>query len=385
MTKEEVMSLDMEQLEERAAEIAEETREAEPEMLETIEKELDSIEERKAIIKAEAEEKRMKMEEVLEKAEVIEEVKEERKPMTDKEIRSTEAYEVAWAEYIKGNKKAEEVRALLSDNVQSGGSVPVPTYVEERINTSWQADGIMSKVRKTFYKGNLKVATEVSASPAGFHYEGSEDTISEEVLNIVTQTLTPVTVKKWITISDEVWNDYTGREFADYILDEIEYQIVKAAGSEILNAVSDAVTAGVLTGNYNVSAPAITDIVMAMGTLSGDATDMVFIANRATIAAYQALALTANYGVDPFAGATPIAVDWLKPFNTTDEDDVFAIVGDLSSIVYNFPNGDQPTFKIDDLSMAQLDMVNVVGRMPIAAGYTKMYGLAYLNKDEVSA
>ena len=248
MTKEEVMTLDMEQLEERAAEIAEETREAAPEMLETIEKELDSIEERKAIIKAEAEEKRMKMEEVLEKAEVIEEVKEERKPMTDKEIRSSEAYEIAWAEYIKGNKKAEEVRALLSENAQDGGSVPVPTYVEERISTSWENDGIMSRVRKTFYKGNLKVATEVSASPAGLHHEGSEDAIAEEELNIVTQTLTPVTVKKWITISDEVWNDYTGRVFEDYILDELEHQIVKMAAAQIIPALSAANTLGITLG-----------------------------------------------------------------------------------------------------------------------------------------
>lgn len=383
MTKDEVMTLDMEQLEERAAEIAEETREASPEMLETIEKELDSIEERKEIIKAEAEEKRTKMEEVLEKAEVIEEIKEERKPMTDKEIRSTEAYEIAWAEYIKGNKKAEEVRALLSENAVEGGPVPVPTYVEERINTSWENDGIMSRVRKTFYKGNLKVATEVSASPAAIHVEG-EAAPAEEELGIVYQILTPVTVKKWITISDELWDDYTGREFEDYILDEIEYQIVKAASSQIPNALSSAGTAGVLMGTHDVSAPAITDIVMAMGQLSGEASDVVFIANRATIAAYQALALTANYGVDPFAGATPIAVDWLKPFDTATEDSPYALVGDLSSIVYNFPNGDQPTFKIDDLSLAESDMVKIVGRMPIAVGYTKPYGMTALIKDEES-
>ena len=384
MTKEEVMTLDMEQLEERAAEIAEETREAAPEMLETIEKELDSIEERKAIIKAEAEEKRMKMEEVLEKAEVIEEVKEERKPMTDKEIRSSEAYEIAWAEYIKGNKKAEEVRALLSENAQDGGSVPVPTYVEERISTSWENDGIMSRVRKTFYKGNLKVATEVSASPAGLHHEGSEDAIAEEELNIVTQTLTPVTVKKWITISDEVWNDYTGRVFEDYILDELEHQIVKMAAAQIIPALSAANTLGITLGEQDVPAPALTDIVLAMGKLSGDASNVVFIANRATIAAYQALALTANYGADPFAGATPIPVDWLSPFDTATGDSIIALVGDLSSIVYNFPNGDQPTFKIDDLSMAQLDMVKVVGRMPIAVGYTKANGLTALFKTEES-
>lgn len=382
MTNEEIMNLDMEQLEERAAEIAEETREAAPEMLDTIEQELEAIEERKEQIKTEAEEKRAKMEDAIEKAEVIEEVKEERKIMTDKEIRSTEAYEVAWAEYIKGNKKAEEVRALLSENA-TGGDVPVPTYVQERIETAWENDGIMSRVRKTFYKGNLKVATEVSASPAAAHTEGGAAPAEEE-LGIVYQTLSPVTIKKWITISDELWDDYTGREFEDYILDELEYQIIKLASSQILGAISGGGTAGVMAGSYNVAAPALTDIVMAMGQLSGDASNVVFIANRATIATYQALALNANYGVDPFAGATPIAVDWLKPFDTTTEDNVFAFVGDLSSFVYNFPNGDQPTFKIDDLSMAQADMVKIVGRMPVAVGYTKPYGITGLMKDEVS-
>ena len=67
MTREEVMILDMEGCEERAAKIAEETRDASEEILAELSAELDMIEERKNIIKAEAEEKRTEMQKVIEK------------------------------------------------------------------------------------------------------------------------------------------------------------------------------------------------------------------------------------------------------------------------------------------------------------------------------
>lgn len=51
MTREEIMALDMEALEQRAGEIAEETREASAETLDSFTAELDAIEERKNIIK----------------------------------------------------------------------------------------------------------------------------------------------------------------------------------------------------------------------------------------------------------------------------------------------------------------------------------------------
>ena len=40
-----------------------------------------------------------------------------------------------------------------------------------------------------------------------------------------------------------------------------------------------------------------------------------------------------------------------------------AIVGDLSGIQANLPEGDAVTFKFDDLSLAEKDMVKIVGRL----------------------
>lgn len=367
----EIKEMTIPELEERAAQIAEETAEASAEQLDQLEDELSAMEERRAQLIREAEERTAKANEVIEgEGEVIDEPqKEERIIMTNKEIRSTMDYENAWVEYIKGNKKAEEVRALLSENVELG-AVPVPAYVDERIHTAWENDEILRRVRKVFYKGNLKVATEAGASGAAIHTEGGE-AIPEEELALVVQILQPETIKKWISISDEVWDDYTGRAFEDYIMDEIQYQLVKLAAAQIMPAFGAATAVGIPEGIMAVTEIALTDIVTAMGQLSGAASDIVFIANRATIAAYQALALTANYGVDPFGGAELIAVDWLPTIEAAGEEAPIAMVADLSAFTFNFPNGDEPTFKIDDLSMAEQDMVKIVGRLPVAAGLTK--------------
>ena len=104
MTREEIMNLDMEALEERSKAIAEETREADIEKLEELNMELDNIEQRKNEIKATAEETREKMLDVLEGAgETVEEPKEERKPMEKIEVRNTPEYLDAWVENLKGS------------------------------------------------------------------------------------------------------------------------------------------------------------------------------------------------------------------------------------------------------------------------------------------
>ena len=77
---------------------------------------------------------------------------EEKKEMTNAEVRKSLEYANAWANYIKtGDDK--ECRALLTENVS--GTVPVAEYAEDRVRTAWNRDGIMSRVRKTYLKGNL--------------------------------------------------------------------------------------------------------------------------------------------------------------------------------------------------------------------------------------
>lgn len=360
MTKEEINALDMSQLEERAQAISEEVETAEEGALEALSEELDTIEERKSIIIAEAEEKRAAMDAVIKgKGEEVEKV-EEREIMTNEELRKSPEYLDAWVELQKGRMDKNEFRTLFTTNADLGsdetGTIAVPTYVEETIHTAWENDEIMSRVRRTFYNGNLKVGYEASADGAVVHAEGGE-AITEEDLVIGFVELIPETVKKMVKYSTEVL-DMKGQAFVDYIYDEIEYQIVKKAVNEILAAM--AASALTATQAEAGAALATADIINAEGKLGGEASNPVVITSRSNAAALKAAALSASYGYDPFDGLDVIYAD--MPTG------VDAFVADLSGVQANFPNGDQPTMIFDEYTEAPSDVVRVIGRLLIGFG-----------------
>ena len=371
MTKAEIEMLNVEEIEARSAALADEAGAADEKKLDEINAELDLLEERKAQLLAEAEQRKADAAAVASGAgEVIEEAKENK--MTDKEIRSSKKYIDAYVDYIKGKNDGTECRALLTENANvtgSSGPVPIPTYIENKIQTAWENDQIMSRVSKTYLKGILKVGVEMSATPAEIHAEGT-DAPDEEKLVLAIVQLIPETIKKWITVSTEVM-DLNGEAFLDYIYDEIEYQIVKEAAAIALGKIDAAGTSGTsapIVAEATVSAPALSDIVNAIGSLSGDARDLVFIANRGTIAAYQALAMGANYAVDVFGGATVIPTDIVPSFANAPSDAIFAYVGDLAAIRANYPNGDEVKFVFDEFSLAEQDLVKIVGRQMAGIG-----------------
>lgn len=357
MSKEELMALDMTGLEERAAAIAEETREATEESLEELKAELDVIEERKETIRAEAEEKRAEMQEVIDGAgEVIEEAQEDRK-MSDKEIRSSKEYLNAWVELQKGKMDKNEFRALFTTNADLGsdetGTIAVPTYVEDRIHTAWEKNDIMAAIRKTFFRGNLKVGYEASADGAVIHEEGAE-AISEENLVIGFIELIPKTIKKLVRYSTEVM-DMKGQSWIDYIFDEMEYQIVKKAADEAVAAME----ASSLSYGYSAAGASLTtaDIIGAEGYLGGEAANPVLITTRSNAAALKAAALSASYGYDPFDGLPVMFTEFAAG------SDALGIVADLSGVQANFPDGDQPKFVFDEYTEAAADIVRVIGRL----------------------
>lgn len=360
MTREEVMILDMEGCEERAAKIAEETRDASEEILAELSAELDMIEERKNIIKAEAEEKRTAMEEVLAgEGEVIEEKQEERKMSDVKEIRSSKEYLDAWVEYQKGRAN-EEQRALLTDNADSG-TIAVPTYVEDRINTAWESNEIVRRAKKSYFRGNLKVGFERSADGAQWHEEGGE-AIEEENLVVDFVELIGQTAKKMVRLSTEVM-DMKSEEFVDYVVDEIEYQLAKTIGDKMAQTAID--NTSIHDGRVSISIAAGTslttaDIIAAEGMLAGDA-NPVLITTRANAAALKAAVLSAGYGYDPFDGMEVVYVD--SAALTVNSRIMFGIVADLSAWQFNFPAGDQPTFVFDEYTEAAADIVRVIGRV----------------------
>ena len=85
----------------------------------------------------------------------------------------------------------------------------------------------MSRVRKAFVKGNLKVGFEISGTDAAVHTEGG-DAVAEETLVLGVVNLVPQSIKKWISVSDEAL-DLRGEAFLDYIYDELAYRIAKKA------------------------------------------------------------------------------------------------------------------------------------------------------------
>ena len=363
MSKEEIMLLDMEGCEVRALEIEKETEEASEEALEMLSSELDAIEERKSVIKAEAEEKRAAMEAVLEgEGEVIEEVKEEERTMTDvKEIRKSPEYLDAWVENLKG-RASEEQRTLLTEGAD-GGTIAIPQYVEDRIQTAWESNEIVRRAKKSYFKGILKVGYEDSAEGAIPHQEGTA-AISEEALVVDFVELVPMTLKKMVKYSTEVL-DMKGEAFVDYIVDEIEYQIAKTAGDALVKG-SGSVSEP-LVQIYTAAGAAMTtaDIIGAEGLLAGDA-NPVLITTRANAAAMKAAVLSAGYGYDPFDGMDVVYVDAAALL--TSAGTALGIVADLSAWQFNFPNGDEVKFVFDEYTEAAADIVRVIGRVVVGMG-----------------
>lgn len=350
----EIKTMTLEEIEERRKAIAEEIPTADAERLTAINAELDAIEERKKEIKAQAEERAKAVQEVLEMPAanpIVEERKE--KKMTDREYRNTPEYIDAYAEYVKRGLDLEKIdaekRALLTENA-TDGTIAVPVYIEERINTAWENNEIMRRVRRTYLPGNVKVGVEVEASAAVNHEEGGE-AISPEELVIEYANLIPEFVKKLVEVSHSVL-ELSGTAFLDYLYDEIEYQIVKKCANNVINAIIASTYLQSVT--MSGTAPTTAEIIEAEGKLIGDVKPVLLI-SRANAAALKAAALGANYGYDPFDGLEVIYTE----SNAT-------LVVDLNAVQCNFPDGAQPKFIFDEYTKAAENIVRVIGRLNMA-------------------
>lgn len=301
--------------------------------------------------------------------EVTETIPEERKEnkMSEIEIRNSAEYINAYAEYIKSGDDTE-CRALLSENA-TNGTVAVPELVYDIVKTAWEKEGIMSRVRKSFLKGNLKVGFEISATGAVKHNEGVA--VDEETLVLGIVNLVPQSIKKWVSISDEAL-DLRGEAFLSYIYDELAYQIAKKAADDLVAAI---IACGTVSTTTCPSVPvlkenlAIGTIANAMAKLSDQAGNPVIMMNKATYASFKNAQYAASYPVDPFEGLPVVFNNTITAYNAATTGVTYAIVGDLGyGALANFPNGQEISFKYDDLTLAASDLVRVIGRQFIAEG-----------------
>lgn len=367
MTHEEIMMLDAQGIEARNAEIANEIKAAtEQSQLDALVEERKVLDERKEALAVEA--RKADMLKVAQGAGNVVAAPVVEKRSNDDVLASKE-YVDAYARYLV-NGNADECRSLLTTNVS--GQIPVPSIIDEIIRTAWDKSEILSRVRRTFVKGNLKVAFEKSADGAYVHTEGTSAPTEEEItLGIV--EMIPANIKKWITVSDEAVA-MGGERLLRYIYDEITYQIVTKKLTDLViadivaaptTATSSAASAAAITG-----APGLTTVASAFANLSDEATSPVVIMNKLTYANFKAAQAAGNFAVDPFEGLPVLFNNSLPAYDSASSNQVYMIVGDLSGVQVNYPEGDNVVIKYDELSLAEKDLVKIVGRQYAAHAVT---------------
>lgn len=270
----------------------------------------------------------------------------------------------ALAEYIKGNASPEQ-RALLTTGV-TGGTVKVSNIVDDFIWTDWDKSPILSRIRKVYVKGNYSVGYEASATGAVKHTEGAaapaEETLTLAYINFVEQYY-----KKWITVSDTVLA-MKGEPFMRYLLDEFGHQLAIALENAVVAEIAASSLAAAVTNPIDNTAA-----MAGFAALSDEATNPVVIISKANYAAIMnARATTGDKIEDPFNG-----MEVLFNRNVTG-----MLVGDLDGVVANFPDGEDFKFIIDDRSLAEKDMVKIVGKILADIHLVRPNGFAVVTPDE---
>lgn len=309
--------------------------------------------------------------------EVKDEFKEETK-MTDLEMRGSAQYAEAFKNYIiTGDDK--ECRSLLT--TIASGELPVPTLVDTVIKHAWESNTFLTHVRKTAFRGILKVPFEKSADPAYVHSEGTTG-LTEEDLQLGIVTLTPANIKKWIKISDEA-KAMGGEEFVTYIYEELAQRIMEKLVKELVGVANSApsspsdVAIGVPVVN---EAPSTTVIRNAAATLSEEATDLCVAMNPLTIGAFYDAQAAGYFNQDPFAGLTLVKCSALPAYSSADANAMYAIVGDFKAFQVNYPEGEGVVTLWDPYTYGEDDMIKVVARQYAGYGITAPGRLVKLTK-----
>ena len=184
----------------------------------------------------------------------------------------------------------------------------------------------------------------------------------EEELTLGTVTIVPKNIKKWISVSDEVM-DLRGQAFLDYVYDELAYKIVKKAEHIVVAKIIAGI--GASTSTKAGQAAVYADIgragvVDAISNISDEAEDLCIIMNRRTWGQYEATR-TLNT-LDPFADLPVVYDSSLKAYDTAEDGDVYAIVGDPGfGFRANLPNGFNVKTVVNEDGPA--DKVKITGKL----------------------
>ena len=386
-----------EEIEARKLEIREEVETTEDiEKVEELAKEVETLEEEERKIDEHIENEKAAKEMEEKSFAVKEVVKEEKEMENNKELRNSKEYINAFAEYIKTNDD-KELRALITTGGYATGNsatVEVPDMVYDIVKTAWEREELIQYVKTVSVKGNLKVQFEVSGDAATVHTEGN-GAVSEESLVLGVVELPAKSIKKWISISDEVL-DMRGEEFLRYIYDEITYRIAKKCADELVGIIKQlpsSLSANGETGVYDkvsankiTKAPGLGLIAEAIANLSDEATNPIIVMNKLTFAAFKDAQYSANYAVDPFEGLKVVFNNSLPAYSTASANGVYAIVGDFNNgALLNFPNGEGTEMKYDDKTVMEYDLVRILGRRYVGMNAVADKAFCLIAKPSVSA
>lgn len=360
----------IEELEEVRKKIEDDNEETPEEKPEEKPEENPNTEERKAEPKTKTitkEEERSLIRDAVDDKELI-----ERKGEKKMELRNTEKYINAYADYIKTGED-KEVRALITTGGYATGNsatVEVPDLVWDVVKTAWERDEIMSLVRNISVPGNFSVQFEASAGDATEHTEGAA-AVDEEELILGVVTLTPKSIKKWISVSDEVI-DMRGEAFLRYIYDELTYKIAKKTANVLIGkiaALPQSLTPNAdgvydeVSANKITKAPELGLTAEAIANLSDETRDITVVMNKLTYAKFKAAQYAAGFSVDPFEGARVRFNNTLPSYDAANGNAVYMIVGDFYlGILANYPNGEGIEIKYDNTTEMTKDLVRILGR-----------------------
>ena len=301
---------------------------------------------------------------------------------TLEEIRSSQAYVDAYARYMI-TEDDRECRALLTKNAPANGQVPVPTLVDDIVRHAWENENILARVKKTGFTGNVKVAFERSADPAYVHAEGAT-AHTEEALTLGIVEIKPANIKKWITVSDEMM-ETTGEGFLRYVYEELAYQVMKKLSYDVVGDIANAASTTHTSSAVGIPKikmdPGLSTIVTAVANLSDEAQNICVIINPLTKVAFHEAYAAGNFAMDPFQGLPVITTGALPAITTASENDVYAIVGDLSAEQVNFPAGEGLKLIEDRYSLSERDLVKLVGRVYAGHAVTAPGRLVRLTKE----
>lgn len=333
--------------------------------LEALNAEVDKLNERAAEIEARANSEKELRAKVaglnVKPVEIIEE-KEERKEKMEKETRAQLVD--ALAEFIKG-RATQEQRALLLSTNATNGTVKVSDIVDDFIWTDWDKSPILSRIRKVYVKGNYSVGYEASATGATKHTEGA-DAPTEETLTLGYIQFVAEYYKKWIRVSDTVLA-LKGQAFLDYLFDEFGHQLAVALENAVVAEIEASTLAAAVTNPIDNTAA-----MAGFAALSDEATNPVVIISKTNYATIMNERTTAGAKIDdPFNGMEVL-------FNNTVTG---MLVGDLDGVVANFPEGEDFRFIVDETSLAERDLVKIVGKILAAIHLVRPNGFAVVTAE----